>query len=84
MDRYNYTLNVDEAPEFQLDVAGDDNLNLDPHESISVTVNAVIDLNTGKPIRFWTGTLQEYNALPVIYGDVDYRIIERSCYVGES
>lgn len=40
------------------------------------------DLNSGERVRLWFGTLEEYNALPEVYGDVCYNIQEASCYVG--
>ena len=72
MDDFNYTLDVEETEEFSLQT----------EERIEARYFAILDLNTGKPVRFWFGTLAEYNALPEIYGDVCYNIQEASCYVG--
>ena len=72
MDDFNYTLDVEETEEFSLQT----------EERIEARYFVILDLNTGKPVRFWFGTLAEYNALPEIYGDVCYNIQEASCYVG--
>ena len=72
MDDFNYTLDVEETEEFSLQT----------EERIEARYFVILDLNTGKPVRFWFGTLEEYNALPEIYGDVCYNIQEASCYVG--
>ena len=72
-DLYNFNLEVEETQRADLDM----------DEKIEVEIISIPDLNTGKPVRFWFGTLAEYNALPVIYDDVCYNILERSCYVGE-
>lgn len=80
MDEYNYRLDVETVPEFELTANEEESHSLLPQEDMSVTVNTVYDINTGKPVRFWFGTLEEYNALPVIYGDVFYNILEASCY----
>ena len=72
MGIFNYTLDVEESAEY----------NLQTEEKIEARYYVIIDLNTGKPVRFWFGTLAEYNALPEIYGDVCYNIQEASCYVG--
>ena len=72
MDEFNYTLDVEEQEEYGLHV----------EEKVEAHYYEIIDLNTGKPVRFWFGTLAEYNALPEIYGDVCYNIQEASCYVG--
>lgn len=36
------------------------------------------DLNSGDRVRLWFGTLEEYNALEIIYSDVYYNIKESS------
>lgn len=36
------------------------------------------DLNSGQRVRLWFGTLEEYNALEIIYSDVYYNIKESS------
>ena len=75
-DEYNYSLRVDAPAEYQLQVGGDDSLTLTPSESVEVNINVIYDLNTGRPVRFWFGTIDEYNALEHIYGDVCYNIVE--------
>ena len=79
---YDYDLTVEQDAQYDLGVQSDE-YDLKTEEKIEARYYAIIDLNTGKPVRFWFGTLEEYNALPVIYGDVCYNILERSCYVGE-
>ena len=69
-DLYNFNLEVEETQRADLDM----------DEKIEVEIISIPDLNTGKPVRFWFGTLEEYNALPVIYDDVCYNIEEASCY----
>lgn len=69
-DLYNFNLEVEETQRADLDL----------DEEIEVEIISVPDLNTGKPVRFWFGTLAAYNALPVIYDDVCYNIEEASCY----
>lgn len=81
-DISNYSLNVEESPQYDLQTESDD-YGLSTDEKIDPRYYVILDLNTGKPVRFWFGTLAEYNALPEIYGDVCYNIQERSCYVGE-
>ena len=81
-DVYNYNLSVDDSPQYDLQAETDD-YGLHTEERVEARYYVILDLNTGKPVRFWFGTLQEYNALPEIYDDVCYNILERSCYVGE-
>ena len=69
-DLYNFNLEVEETQRADLYL----------DEKIEVEIISIPDLNTGKPVRFWFGTLAEYNALPVIYNDVCYNIEEASCY----
>lgn len=79
-DLFNFTLDVDESPQVDLDAQELTRADLDMDEKIEVEIISIPDLNTGKPVRFWFGTLQEYNSLPVIYDDVCYNIEEASCY----
>lgn len=72
-DVSNYTLDVETSQDFTLHT----------EEAIEPRYYVILDLNTGKPVRFWFGTLEQYNSLPEIYDDVCYNILERSCYVGE-
>lgn len=43
-----------------------------------VAYGRLVDLNSGREIRVWIGTLAEYNALPVIEPYVEYKILENS------
>lgn len=81
-DVNNYSLTIDESPQYQLDVDAGDAQDLRVEEKVEAKYYTIFDLNTGKPVRFWFGTLAEYNALPEIFGDVCYNIQEASCYVG--
>ena len=81
-DVSNYDLSVDQSPQYDLQTEADD-YDLHTEEKVEAKYYVIYDLNTGEPVRFWFGTLEEYNALPEIYGDVCYNILERSCYVGE-
>lgn len=79
-DDRDFLLDLDAPPDYELGVE-DENHDLQPDARF--VIQTVIDLNTGRPVRFWFGTLEQYNALPEIYGDVSYNILERSCYVGQ-
>ena len=79
-DLYNFTLDVEESPQLGLEAEELTRAEMELDEKIEVEIISVPDLNTGKPVRFWFGTLAEYNALPVIYDDVFYNITEASCY----
>lgn len=74
------TLDVEEKPQVSLEAEELTRAELGFEETIALKIIAIPDLNTGKPVRFWFGTLAEYNALPVIYEDVFYNIMEDSCY----
>ena len=79
-DIYNYDLTVEQDAQYDLEAEELTRADLDMDEKIEVEIISIPDLNTGKPVRFWFGTLAEYNALPVIYDDVCYNIEEASCY----
>lgn len=41
-----------------------------------VSATQIVDINSGKPIKIWTGSIEEYNSLKVTYSDVLYYILE--------
>jgi len=40
------------------------------------------DQNSGRPVKVWFGTVEEYNALETVDPDVCYNILEGAAYVG--
>ena len=46
------------------------------YEDSGVSATALLDGNSGAPVKMWFGTIEEYNALAKIEDDVYYNILE--------